>query len=89
MLSDIEINKHKKKLISILFMNVKKVFSNINKSQLLETCYNLKLLPACISWVHSFLHDRKILLAFDNEKMNHSVDFNTDISQEFSVSSIL
>ena len=88
-LSDIEINKHKKKLISILFMNVKRVFSNVNKSQLLETCCNLKLPPACISWVHSFLHDRKILLAFDNEKMNHSVDFNTDISQESSVSFIL
>ena len=48
-----------------------------------------RLYIACISWVHSFLHDRKILLAFDNEKMNHSVDFNTGISQESSVSSIL
>src|SRR6266513_2313960 len=88
-LSDIEINKHKKKLIFILFMNIKKAFSNVNKSQLLETCCNFKLPPACISWVHSFLHDRKILLAFDNEKMNHSVDFNTDISQGSPVSSIL
>ena len=48
-LSDIEINKHKKKLTSILFMNVKKAFSNVNKSQLLETCCSLKLSPACIS----------------------------------------
>src|SRR5947207_2195501 len=48
-LSDIDINKHKKKLTSILFMNVKEAFSNVNKSQLLETCCNLKLPPACIS----------------------------------------
>src|SRR5205814_8124686 len=47
--SDIEINKHKKKLIFILFINVKRAFSNVNKSQLLETCYNLKLSSACIN----------------------------------------
>jgi len=48
-LSDIEINKHKKKLISILFMNIKKAFFNVNKSQLLEICCNLKFSSACIS----------------------------------------
>ena len=48
-LSDIEINKHKKKLTSILFMDVKRAFPNVNKSQLLETCCNLKLSSACIS----------------------------------------
>src|SRR5205814_3654896 len=48
-LSDIEINKYKKKLIFILFMNVKRAFSNVNKSQLLETCCNLKLSSACIN----------------------------------------
>jgi hypothetical protein len=49
LLSDIEINKHKKKLTSALFLDIREAFNHVNKSQLLEICCNLKLLFACIS----------------------------------------
>src|SRR5215471_12221624 len=86
--SDIEINKHKKRLTSALFLDVKEAFDHVNKSQLLETCCNLKLLNICIEWIHSFLSNRRIKLAFDKETMNSSVNI-TDLSQDSPVSSIL
>jgi len=49
LLSDIEINKYKKKLTSALFLDIKRAFDHVNKSQLLEICCNLKLSSACIS----------------------------------------
>lgn len=49
LLSDIEINKHKKKLTSALFMNIKRAFDHVNKSQLMKICCNTKLPAACIN----------------------------------------
>jgi Reverse transcriptase (RNA-dependent DNA polymerase) len=89
LLSDIEINKHRKKLTSALFLDVKKAFDHVNKSQLLEICCNLRLPSACINWIHSFVHDRKISLAFDNENMKSPVNINAGIPQGSPVSPIL
>jgi hypothetical protein len=49
LLSDIEINKHEKKLTSVLFLDIKGAFDHVNKVQLLEICSNLKLPTACIN----------------------------------------
>jgi len=55
----------------------------------LEICCNLKLLSTCINWIYSFLHERKIKLAFDNKIINNSADLYTEISQGSSISPIL
>ena len=49
LLSDIEINKHEKKLISILFLDIKNVYNHLNKSQIIKICKNTKLFFACIN----------------------------------------
>ena len=49
LISDIEFNKYKKKTTFVLFINIKDVFSNLNRIQLLEICYKIKLLFACIN----------------------------------------
>ena len=38
LLSDIEINKHEKKLTSCLFLDIKRAYDHVNKSQLLDIC---------------------------------------------------
>ena len=88
LVSDIEINKHRKKSTSTLFLDVKGAFDHVNKSQLLKTCCNLKLSNACISWIHSFLSNRRIKLTFDGETMNSSA-YITGIPQGSPVSPIL
>src|SRR5204863_7796483 len=40
LLLNIEINKHEKKLISVLFFNIKNVYNHLNKSQIIKICKN-------------------------------------------------
>ena len=49
LLSDIELNKHKKKLTSCLLLDVKKAFPTVDKDQLLDICYKLQLSPVLIN----------------------------------------
>ena len=49
LLSDIELNKHRKKLTSALFLDIKAAFPSVNKAQLLDICYTLKLSPVLIN----------------------------------------
>jgi hypothetical protein len=44
---------------------------------------------ACISWIHLFLSERKIKLAFNNKIINNLTNLYIEISQNLSVSSIL
>ena len=89
LLSDIEINKHDKKLTSVLFLDIKSAYDHLNKSQMIKICKNAKLSSACINWIHSFLTNRRVQLAFDDEIMNKSTNIHVRISQSSSVSSIL
>ena len=89
LLSDIEINKHEKKLTSCLFMDVKGAYDHVNKSQLLDICQQAQLSHACIRWIDSFLSSRKIQLAFNKEIMKQPASMHIDTSQNSSVSSIL
>src|SRR5204862_6322493 len=49
LLSDIEINKHDKKLTSVLFLDIKNAYNHLNKSQMIKICKNAKLSSACIN----------------------------------------
>src|SRR5205809_5166968 len=89
LLSDIEINKHDKKLTSVLFLDIKSAYDHLNKSQMIKICQNAKLSSACINWIHSFLTNRRVQLAFDDEIMNKSASIHVGTSQGSSVSSIL
>src|SRR6266487_5219018 len=43
LLSDIEINKHENKLISVLFFDIKSAYDHFNKSQIIKIYKNTKL----------------------------------------------
>jgi hypothetical protein len=73
LLSNIETNKHERKLTSVLYLDIKGAFNHIKKSQLVDICRHAKLSPACINWIHLFLTNRRVQLTFDNEIMNNSV----------------
>jgi len=49
LLSDIEINKHDKKLTSVLFLDIKNAYDHLNKSQMIKICKNAKLSFTCIN----------------------------------------
>jgi len=89
LLSDIEINKHDKKLTSVLFLDIKGAYDHLNKSQMIKICQNAKLSSACINWIHSFLTNRRVQLAFDGEIMNNSANIHVRTSQGSPVSPIL
>ena len=55
LLSDIEINKHEKKLIYVLFFDIKSAYDHLNKSQMIKICKNAKFFSAYINWIHFFL----------------------------------
>jgi retron-type reverse transcriptase len=71
-----------------LFLDIKKTFPSVNKAQLLDICYKLKLSPVLINWIYSFLTNRKLQLAFDG-KISNSVNMNAGIPQGSPVSPIL
>src|SRR5947207_5807843 len=89
LLSDIEINNHEKKLTSVLFLDIKNAYDHLNKSQMIRICKNAKLSSACINWIHSFLTNRRVQLAFDDEIMNKSASIHVGTPQGSSVSPIL
>ena len=89
LLSDIELSKCKKKQPSVLLMDVKGAFPNMNRAQLLKTCCELKFPKACISWIHSFCYSRLMKLAFDGEIMENPSTIYTGVPQGSSVSPIL
>ena len=88
LLSDIELNKYRRRLTSSLFLDVKKAFPSVNKDQLIDICYKIGLSPSLISWIHSFLTNRRLQLAFDGE-ISNSVSINAGIPQGSPVSPIL
>lgn len=89
LLSDIETNRHDKKLTSVLYLDIKGAYDHINKSQLLQICRDAKLSSACINWIQSFLTNRRVKLTFDGEIMNDSYDLHVGSPQGSPVSPIL
>ena len=85
----IELNKHENKTTSVLFIDIKGAFPNLNRAQLLDICCKIGLPFTCISWIHSFLHSRTMKLAFNNETMTNPITIYTGVPQGSPISPIL
>src|SRR6266480_5745514 len=85
---DIQLAKHEKKAISVLFMNIKKAYDHVSANHLLKICQKLELSKKLCFWIRSFFQDRKVQLRFD-ENIQEMTDVNIEISQDSSVSPIL
>ena len=70
LLHDITLANNNKKILSILFFDVKGAFDHVSKARLLDTMQRLHLHPAVIRWTDTLLSDRQIGLAFDGEREN-------------------
>ncbi len=66
--------KQDKKVILVLFIDVKGAFDYVSANQLIKICIDLDLLKLLCSWIDSFLVDRKIQLVFNNK-----ISIKTDI----------
>jgi len=73
---------------SALFINIKGAFNHVSANQLIKICIDLNLPKSLCSWIDSFLIDRKIQLAFDNET-SIETDIQIGISQGSPISPIL
>ncbi|KKA17046.1 hypothetical protein T310_9336, partial [Rasamsonia emersonii CBS 393.64] len=70
---DIQTARHRKEMTTTLFIDIKGAFDHVSINQLLKVCIRLGLPYSLISWISSFLSDRKIQLAFDNETVRRSL----------------
>ena len=52
---------------STLFLDIKGAFDHVSKNQLLKICLDLGLPISLLKWIHSFLSNREMALAFDRE----------------------
>src|SRR6266536_3639543 len=80
--------KQDKKVISTLFINVKRAFDHVSANQLIKICINLGLSKSLYSWIDSFLVNRKIQLAFNNGT-SIETDIQIGIPQDSPISPIL
>src|SRR5204863_7411578 len=85
---DIQLAKHEKKDISILFMNVKNAFNHVSANQLLKICQNLGLSKLLCSWIECFINNRYLQLVFDENKQEKT-SIRIGIPQDSLVSLIL
>src|SRR5216117_97176 len=85
---DIQLAKNENKIISVLFMNVKRAYDHVSCNQLLKICKNLDLSRSLCSWIECFMNNRYVQLAFDESKQEKT-RVEIEISQKSSISSIL
>src|SRR6266498_5144584 len=85
---DIQVAKQDKKVISALFIDVKRAFDHVSANQLIKICIDLDLPKLLYSWINFFLIDRKIQLAFNNG-ISIETDIQIGILQNSSISLIL
>ncbi len=76
-----------KYVIFMLSLNVVETFNWVLHIRLLHTLKMRKTLSYIVKWERSFLKNREISLIF-NEQMSIMCEINTDISQEYFISSI-
>jgi len=69
-------------------LDVKGAFDHVSLNQLLKVIKKLHLSQTVLKWVQCFLTDRRITLAFDEER-NQSESVNSEIPQGSPISSIL
>ena len=88
LLHDITQANNNKKILSILFFDVKGAYDHVSKTRLLDTLQRFHLHPAVIRWIDTFLSSGLIGLAFDGERENLQ-PVNTGIPQGSPISPIL
>ncbi len=86
--NEVELNKANKLKTSTLFLDVKGAFDHVSKNRLIQILTNLKLPISLIHWISSFLEDRVLRLAFDDNIEEFS-SINTGIPQGSPISPIL
>jgi len=74
LIHNIQVAKQDKKVISVLFIDVKGAFNYVSANQLIKICIDLGLLKLLYSWIDFFLVNKKIQLAFNN-----GISIETDI----------
>ena len=85
------IQQHKKGSSSIsttILLDIKGAFDHVKKDKLLQILHELQLPDNLISWVSSFLTNRKIQLAFEGQ-IQQLVDLNIGVPQGSPISPIL
>ncbi len=60
LIHNIQMAKQDKKVILVLFINVKRAFNHVSANQLIKIYIDLGLPKLLYSWIDSFLVDRKI-----------------------------
>lgn len=86
--NEIETNKQSKLKTSTLFVDIRGAFDHVAKNQLLSILHELGLPTSLIAWIFTFLSNRLLRLAFDNNIEDFS-EINTGIPQGSPVSPIL
>ena len=77
----------KKKIATILFMNIKVAFDHVSKEQLLIWMIKLRVDGNLMTWTTSFLIDLKIQLVIDGHNTKEK-KIETRIPQSFPMASI-
>jgi hypothetical protein len=86
--TEVETNKRLGRKTSALFLDIKGAFDHVAKNQLLATLKCLRLPRSLIAWVHCFLSNRTLRLAFDGQ-MEEFSGIDTGIPQGSPISPIL
>ena len=88
LLHDITKANNNKKILSILFFDVKGAFDDVSKTRLLDIMQHLHLNPAVIRLTDTFLSNRQIGLTFDGVREDLQ-PVNTGIPKGTPISPIL
>jgi hypothetical protein len=75
-------------ITSVLALDVKNVYLTVRAASFAKICIQLKFLTELIKWFISFMSDRTIRFAFNNE-ISVMIGVNDGISQGFPVSPIM
>lgn len=70
--NEVETNKAWKLKVTSLFVDVKGAYDHVARQRLFKILLDLRLPPALISWIASFLDHRMLRVAFDNQIQDFS-----------------
>ena len=87
--SELQASKHARLKSSCVFLDIKGAFDHVAKNRLLQSLIDLKMPKSLILWIESFLSQRALKLAFDNQIENDFASVNIGIPQGSPISPIL